>query len=186
MFNFKRKKPIKTYLPTRLKRFIKIENFSVFTKISLNATAYYNWIYLNLQMAVWAIDWRDQIWTKLINLILFCFNKVQKSISWNLPGFEIYKYSQNYYTHQILYQKKKIQYIFIHQVKDSSTFIFLASIQQMSNKWFLNKMHNISKQIEFAKTWFVYTLQSVSALGLLLLIQLSLSFPFFPTALSNQ
>lgn len=159
---------------------------SVFRQISLNATAYYNWIYLNLQMAVWARDWRDQIWMKLINLILFCFNKVQKSISWNLPGFEIYKYSQNYYTHQMLYQKKKNQYIFIHQVKDSSTFIFLASIQQMSNKWFLNKMHNISKQIEFAKTWFVYTLQSVSALGLLLLIQLSLSFPFFPTALSNQ
>lgn len=130
-------------------------------------------------MGVWAIDWRDQIWMKLINLILFCFNKVQKSISWNLPGFEIYKYSQNYYTHQMLYQKKKIQYIFIHQVKDSSTFIFLASIQQMSNKWFLNKMHNISKQIEFAKTWFVYTLQSVSALGLLLLIQLSLFFNFF-------
>lgn len=102
-------------------------------------------------MAVWAIDWRDQIWMKLINLILFCFNKVQKSISWNLLGFKIYKYSQNYYTHQMLYQKKKIQYIFIHQVKDSSTFIFLASIQQMSNKWFLNKMHNISKQIEFAK-----------------------------------
>lgn len=101
-------------------------------------------------MAVWAIDWIDQIWMKLINLILFCFNKVQKSISWNLLGFKIYKYSQNYYTHQMLYQKK-IQYIFIHQVKDSSTFIFLASIQQMSNKWFLNKMHNISKQIEFAK-----------------------------------
>lgn len=127
-------------------------------------------------MAVWAEDWRDQIWMKLINLILFCFNKVQKSISWNLLGFKIYKYSQNYYTHQMLYQKKKIQYIFIHQVKDSSTFIFLASIQQMSNKWFFNKMHNISKQIEFAKTWFVYTLQSVSALGLLLLIKLSLSF----------
>lgn len=129
-------------------------------------------------MAVWAEDWRDQIWMKLINLILFCFNKVQKSISWNLLGFKIYKYSQNYYTHQMLYQKK-IQYIFIHQVKDSSTFIFLASIQQMSNKWFLNKMHNISKQIEFAKTWFVYTLQSVSALGLLLLIQLITFFPIF-------
>lgn len=130
-------------------------------------------------MAVWARDWRDQIWMKLINLILFCFNKVQKSISWNLLGFKIYKYSQNYYTHQMLYQKK-IQYIFIHQVKDSSTFIFLASIQQMSNKWFLNKMHNISKQIEFAKTWFVYTLQSVSALGLLLLIHATITFfPIF-------
>lgn len=57
-------------------------------------------------MAVWARDWRDQIWMKLINLILFCFNKVQKSISWNLLGFKIYKYSQNYYTHQMLYQKK--------------------------------------------------------------------------------
>lgn len=139
-------------------------------------------------MAVWAKDCRDQIWMKFINLILFCFNKVQKSISWNLPGFKIYKYSQNYYTRTRCFTKRNFWYIFIHQVKNSSTFIFLAPIQQMSNKWFLNKIHNISKQIEFAKTWFVYMLQSVSALGLLLLIRLklSLSFPFFPTALSNQ
>lgn len=105
-------------------------------------------------MAVWAKDWRDQIWMKFINLILFCFNKVQKSISWNLPGFKMYKYSQNYYTRTRCFTKRNFCYIFIHQVKNSSTFIFLAPIQQMSNKWFLNKIHNISKQIEFAKTWF--------------------------------
>lgn len=106
MFNFKRKKPIKEYLPT-VSNVLSKSKISVFTQISLNATAYYNWIYLNLQMAVWAIDWRDQIWMKLINLILFCFNKVQKSISWNVPGFEIYINTHKITTRTRCYTKKK-------------------------------------------------------------------------------